>query len=182
MNVKLAFTPASQNPVDLLAVVLDDERTLHEIDDPALAEHVRRAGEPPSGTRRLKREYFATLPEGARAKAVVVYWSPQLKSVEPLGEREDLHRARAAPRPRLPPAPRRARAQHEGRRAARGQGGRGRRPRHATSSTATARRRTTSSRRRPRSRSSPTRTTRPTPRRARRATRGSPRTSTAPAT
>jgi leucyl aminopeptidase len=28
----------------------------------------------------LKREYYATLPEGARAKAVVAYWSPSLKS------------------------------------------------------------------------------------------------------
>ena len=28
----------------------------------------------------LKREYYATLPEGSPAKAVVVYWSPQIKS------------------------------------------------------------------------------------------------------
>ena len=40
MNIKLAFSPVSQNPVDLLAVVLDDEKTLHEIDDPAIAAHV----------------------------------------------------------------------------------------------------------------------------------------------
>jgi leucyl aminopeptidase len=79
MNVKLAFTPASKNPVDLLAVVLDDQATLHEIDDAALAEHVRRAGEA-FRAKTLKREYFATLPEGGAARAVVVYWSPQLKS------------------------------------------------------------------------------------------------------
>jgi leucyl aminopeptidase len=79
MNVKLSFTPASRNPVDLLAVVLDEQTTLHEVDDPALAEHVRRAGEAFRG-RALKREYFATLPEGAPARALVVYWSPQLKS------------------------------------------------------------------------------------------------------
>ncbi len=79
MNVKLSFTPASRNPVDLFAVVLDDEKTLHEIDDPALAEHVRRAGEA-FRARTLKREYFATLPDGGAAKAIVVYWSPQLKA------------------------------------------------------------------------------------------------------
>jgi leucyl aminopeptidase len=79
MNVRLAFTPASRNPVDLLAVVLDEDKTLHELDDPALTEHVRRAGEAFRG-HTLKREYFATLPDGAPAKALVVYWSPQLKA------------------------------------------------------------------------------------------------------
>ncbi len=79
MNVKLAFSPVSKNPVDLLAVVLDAEATLHEIDDPAVGEHVERAA---AGFRdkTLKREYYATLGEGASARAVVVYWSPQLRS------------------------------------------------------------------------------------------------------
>ncbi len=78
MNVKLALKPVSKNPVDLLAVVLDEETTLHEIDDKALVEHIERAA---AGFRdkTLKREYFATLGEGASARAVVVYWSPQLK-------------------------------------------------------------------------------------------------------
>ena len=40
MNVKLSFTPVSQNPVDLLAVVLDDEKTLHEIDYPHILPQV----------------------------------------------------------------------------------------------------------------------------------------------
>jgi len=79
MNVKLSFSPVSQTPVDLLAVVLDDERTLHEIDDAAIARHVARAAEG-FRAKTLKREYFATLPEGQAARAVVVYWSPQLKS------------------------------------------------------------------------------------------------------
>ncbi|MFN8095971.1 MAG: leucyl aminopeptidase [Vicinamibacteria bacterium] len=79
MNVKLAFTPVSKNPVDLLAVVLDDEKTLHVVDDPALDAHVRRALESFRG-KTLKREYYATLPEGAPAKAIVVYWSPQLRA------------------------------------------------------------------------------------------------------
>jgi leucyl aminopeptidase len=65
--------------VDLVAVVLDDEKTLHEIDDPALRAHVERAGTA-FRDKTLKREYFATLPEGATARALVVYWSPQLKS------------------------------------------------------------------------------------------------------
>jgi leucyl aminopeptidase len=79
MNVKLAFKPVSKNPVDLLAVILDEETTLHEIDDAAVVEHVERAA---AGfkDKTLKREYFATLGEGASAGAVVVYWSPQLKS------------------------------------------------------------------------------------------------------
>jgi leucyl aminopeptidase len=79
MNIKLSFTPISQNPVDLLAVILDPETTLHEIDDAAIAAHVARAG---AGFREktLKREYFATLPEGSPARALVVYWSPQLRA------------------------------------------------------------------------------------------------------
>jgi leucyl aminopeptidase len=78
MNVKLALSTASKTPVDLRAVVLDDGKTLHEVDDPRIAEHVRRAGES-FRAKTLKREYFATLPEGAPAKALVVYWSPQLR-------------------------------------------------------------------------------------------------------
>ncbi len=78
MNIKLAMTPVSRNPLDLLAVVLDEEKTFHEIDDPQLAAHVQRAGEA-FRDKKLRREYFATLPEGALAQAVVVYWSPQLK-------------------------------------------------------------------------------------------------------
>jgi leucyl aminopeptidase len=79
MNVKLAFTPCSQTPVDLAVVCLDDEKTLHEVDDPGIRAHVERAAEA-FRDKSLKREYFATLPEGAPAKAVVVYWSPLLKS------------------------------------------------------------------------------------------------------
>jgi leucyl aminopeptidase len=79
MNVKLAFTPVSQNPVDLLAVVLDGEGTaLHEIDDPGLRAHVDRAAAL-FKEKTLKREYFATFPEGATPRALVVYWSPHLK-------------------------------------------------------------------------------------------------------
>ena len=66
MNVKLSFSPVSQNPVDLLAFVLDDEKTLHEIDDPAIAAHVQRAAAA-FRDKTLKREYYATLPEGAGA-------------------------------------------------------------------------------------------------------------------
>jgi leucyl aminopeptidase len=79
MNVKLSFAPVSRSSFDLLAVVLDDEKTLHAIDNANLAAHVERAA---AGFRdkSLKREYYATLPEGSPAKAVVVYWSPQLKS------------------------------------------------------------------------------------------------------
>jgi len=79
MNIKLAFTPVSRNPVDLLVVVLDPEKTIHEIDDPKLAEHVSRAA---AGFRdkTLKREYFATLEQEGGPRALVVYWSPSLKA------------------------------------------------------------------------------------------------------
>ena len=79
MNVKLSFAPVSRTSCDLLAVVLDDDKTLHAVDDALVAGHVSRAL---AGFRdkNLKREYYATLPEGAPAKAVVVYWSPQIKS------------------------------------------------------------------------------------------------------
>jgi leucyl aminopeptidase len=79
MNIKLSFTPVSQNPVDLLAVVLDESQVLHEAGDPQVAAHLARAA---AGFREktLKREYFATLPEGAYPRALVVYWSPLLKS------------------------------------------------------------------------------------------------------
>jgi leucyl aminopeptidase len=79
MNLKLAFTPLSQNPVDLLAVVLDENRTLHQLDDPAIAAHVARAAEG-FRAKTLKREYFVTLGDDSPAKALVVYWSPALKS------------------------------------------------------------------------------------------------------
>jgi hypothetical protein len=79
MNVRLAFGPLSQAPVDLLIVVLDDAKVLHETDDATIAAHLEKAA---AGFREktLKREYFATLPEGAPAQALVVYWSPSLKS------------------------------------------------------------------------------------------------------
>jgi leucyl aminopeptidase len=79
MNIKLAFGPVSRTPVDLLVVVLDDETTLHDVDDPALASHVDRA----HGLFRektLKREYFVTLPEGVYPRALVIFWSPLQKS------------------------------------------------------------------------------------------------------
>jgi leucyl aminopeptidase len=79
MNIKLAVTPVSKTPVDLLTVVLDEDFTFHEIDDPAVVAHVQRAAAGFSD-KSLKREYFATLGEGSSAGAVVVFWSPQLKS------------------------------------------------------------------------------------------------------
>jgi leucyl aminopeptidase len=79
MNIKLAFTPVSQTPLDLLVVVLDPDQTLHQIDDPALAAHLARATAA-FREKTLKREYFATLPEGSSPRALVAYWSPQLKS------------------------------------------------------------------------------------------------------
>ena len=79
MNIKLSFTPVSQNPVDLLAVVLDPQHTLHSVDDPVLRGHLETAaGQYREKT--LKREYFVTLPEGSSARTLVVYWSPTLKS------------------------------------------------------------------------------------------------------
>ena len=80
MNIKLSFPPVSQTQADLLVVVLDESRR------PARGRttrscrgHLERAA---AGFREktLKREYFATLPEGAPARALVVYWSPSLKS------------------------------------------------------------------------------------------------------
>jgi leucyl aminopeptidase len=79
MNIKLAFAPVSQTPLDLLAVILDEEKTLHEIDDPVVAAHVTRAREA-FREKTLKREYFVTLPDGTSPRALVVYWSPSLKS------------------------------------------------------------------------------------------------------
>jgi leucyl aminopeptidase len=79
MNIKLSFTPVSQNPLDLLIVVLDGDKTLHQVDDPAVAAHIEKAA---AGFRdkTLKREYQATMPEGSAAGALVVFWSPSLKS------------------------------------------------------------------------------------------------------
>ncbi|HEY7412527.1 MAG TPA: leucyl aminopeptidase [Vicinamibacteria bacterium] len=79
MNIKLSFSPVSQNALDLLAVVLDEETVLHEVDDAPIAAHLERAR---AGFREktLKREYFATLPEGAPARALVAYWNPSLKA------------------------------------------------------------------------------------------------------
>jgi leucyl aminopeptidase len=79
VNIKLAFTPVSQNPLDLLAVVLDPQQVLHAVDDPLIRGHLETAA---AGftEKTLKREYVATLPEGASARTLVVYWSPSLKS------------------------------------------------------------------------------------------------------
>ena len=79
MNVKLSFAPVSRSSFDLLVVVLDEGRTLHAVDDALVASHVERAA---AGFREknLKREYYATLPEGSPAKSLVVYWSPQIKN------------------------------------------------------------------------------------------------------
>jgi leucyl aminopeptidase len=79
MNIKLSFAPVSATPTDLLVVILDPERPLHEIDDPTVRAHVDRARDS-FATKVLKREYFATLGEGSTTRALVVYWGPSLKS------------------------------------------------------------------------------------------------------
>jgi leucyl aminopeptidase len=79
MNLKLAFTPSSQTALDLLAVILDGEKTLHQLDDGLLNAHVEKAAAL-YREKTLKRDYFVTLPEGSPVKALVVYWSPSLKS------------------------------------------------------------------------------------------------------
>jgi leucyl aminopeptidase len=79
MNIKLSFSPVSQNAADLLAVILDEETTLHEIDDATIAAHVARARDGYK-ERTLKRDYYVTLPEGHPHRALVVFWSPSLKA------------------------------------------------------------------------------------------------------
>lgn len=79
MNIKLAFTPVSQTPVDLLVVILDAEKTLGQLDDPALQAHVDKA-RAAYGDKTLKREYVATLGEGRSPATLLVYWAPQLRS------------------------------------------------------------------------------------------------------
>ena len=79
MNIKLSFAPVSQNPLDLLIVVLDADEVLHEVDDPVIDRHLQKAA---AGFREktLKREYHVTLPEGSPVGALVAFWSPSLKS------------------------------------------------------------------------------------------------------
>jgi leucyl aminopeptidase len=79
MNIKLSFASVSETPADLLVVVLDAERTLHVADDAAVSGHLQRAAQA-FRDKTQKREYFATLPEGSSARALVAYWSPSLKS------------------------------------------------------------------------------------------------------
>jgi len=79
MNIKLSFAPASREDVDLLVIVLDADKTLHAIDDPTVQRHVDRA-RVAFQDKTLKREYFATLAEGANPGAVLIYWSPSLKA------------------------------------------------------------------------------------------------------
>jgi leucyl aminopeptidase len=79
MNIRLSFAPLSQTPLDLLVVVLDDEKTLHAVDDPVVASHLQKAAAA-FREKTQKREYFVTLPEGANPRALVAYWSPSLKS------------------------------------------------------------------------------------------------------
>lgn len=79
MNVKLAFTPPSQTPLDLLVLVLDPDTTLHELADPALVPHAERALAA-FRDQSLKREYFVTFPDGKSPRALVAYWSPSLRA------------------------------------------------------------------------------------------------------
>ena len=77
MNIKLAFTPVSQTPVDLLVVILDADKALAKVDDPKVAAHVEKA-RAAFKDKSLKREYFATLSDSKVAAALVVYWAPQI--------------------------------------------------------------------------------------------------------
>jgi leucyl aminopeptidase len=79
MTIKLSFAPVSQSALDLLVVVLDDEKTLHEIDDPAVRAHVERAAAA-FRDKSLKREYLAMPGPGANPAVLLVYWSPSLKA------------------------------------------------------------------------------------------------------
>ena len=100
MNIKLSFSPVSQTTADLLVVVLDEEKRLHEIDDPVLAAHVARAagrlpGQDPEA--RVLRH-----PARGRARpGPGRLLEPVPQELEPLGEREDLHGQGPAPGPRL---------------------------------------------------------------------------------
>ena len=79
MNIKLAFTTASETPFDLLVAILDPEETLFASEDAVIRQHLDTAAQ---GFREktLKREYLVTLPEGHGARTLVAYWSPSLKS------------------------------------------------------------------------------------------------------
>jgi len=79
MHVKLAFTPVSAQPSDLLVVILDAATRLHEIDDAIVAAHVERAAEQ-FRAKTLKCDFFTLLPAGASAHALAVFWSPSLKA------------------------------------------------------------------------------------------------------
>ena len=78
MNIKLSFGPVSATRLDLLVVVLDPAQTLHSVDVPEVTRHVDKARDA-FQNRKLKREYYATLGEGANPGAVAVYWSPNVK-------------------------------------------------------------------------------------------------------
>lgn len=79
MNIKLSFTRPSETPVDLLVVILDSEKTLSEVDDPAVRAHVDKALAA-FKDKSLKREYVATLGEGKTPAAVLIHWAPLLRS------------------------------------------------------------------------------------------------------
>jgi len=79
MHVKLAFTPVSAQPSDLLVVILDPATRLHDIDDAAVAGQVERAAQQ-FREKTLKRDLFTLLPEGASARALAVFWGPSLKA------------------------------------------------------------------------------------------------------
>ena len=93
MNIKLSFGPVSATRLDLLVVVLDPAQTLHSVDVPEVTRHVDKARDA-FQNRKLKREYYATLAEGASPGRGRGLLEPQPQELEPLGERQDLHRAR----------------------------------------------------------------------------------------
>ncbi|MBN2369481.1 MAG: leucyl aminopeptidase [Vicinamibacteria bacterium] len=79
MKIRLEYAPPTRASADLAVVILDEDLSLHELQDTILTEHVARAS---AGFRdkTLKHEYFTYLPEGAISRALVVYWNPVLKS------------------------------------------------------------------------------------------------------
>ena len=129
MNVKLSFSPVSQQPGR------PPRRRARRREDPARDRRRRGLRPRAAGRRRLPRQdpearVLRDPARGSEGEGRGRLLEPAAQELEPLGEREDLRRAGDAPRARLPPGPRGTRAEHEGRCPPRREGGRGRRPRH----------------------------------------------------
>ena len=89
MKIQLTYDRLSQIKTDLLVVILDDERTFHDLSASPLQERVRSV-QRDFKDKKLKTEYFTALEGKTGPKNLVVFSTSLSKAYQRLGKPEDL--------------------------------------------------------------------------------------------